>query len=586
MWARFVAFVARPWTGGRTRRLATLRMRADAAGEDARELVRVAEAFRDEAQPQLASRTFWRAVHVYRRRDEHTKGLAVLKRIVALAPNEPSARTAIGECLERLERRAEAADHFRHAALLAAQAQRPNAAKQLYARADRLCPRGPRKIARGASVLAEDLQLPTEAQPSLRDDRVPAAQVNGGRGPDAQPNDGQGGPAAHPSQRDDRAPAARDRHTPVAQSNLRDDHAHAAHARLRHDRTPAAPANHGHRAAAVQPSLRDDRVPAAKVNRGRAAAAQPSLRDDRVTATQADHGRAAAAQPSLRDDRVPATQANGGRRATPARRSHGQRAPAAQPIQGDGRARAAPADRGHRAPAAHPSLRDDRAPAANPGLRDDHATAAQPSLRVDRARAAQVDGGHRAGVQPSLRDDRAPAAAPSPAPRSAPVAPPTSRAPVARTPEVVPPATPPPAPRRVVTTARDASAPELPDVARWPSIPGPRAATPRLEYAAPDPVVARPRRRAEALFQAEETAAVQGTGTELALDAEALLLDDDPAEAATAKTAPRSPLDAVQEPVVFDAPTTNYAPMMLDDLLQSEEETVTTVPIDPLRCAS
>ncbi len=434
-------------------------MRADAAGEDARELVRVAEAFREAEEPELASRAFWRAVHVYRRRDEHTKGLAVLKRIVALSPNEPAARTAIGECLERLERRAEAADHFRHAALLAAQAQRPNAAKQLYARADRLCPRGPRKMARGASVLAEDLQLPTAAQPR-RENRDPAAQV---------------------SLRDDRAPGA-------------------------------------------QPSLRDDRLPAAQPNHDR---------------------RAPAAQVSLRDDRAPGAQ---------------------------------------------PSLRDDRAPGAQPNLRDDRAPSAQPN-RQHRGPAAQPHRQHRAATaQPSLRDDRAPA------PRSAPVAPPSSRGPVARTPPVIPPATPPvippptppPAPRRVVTTARDSSAPELPELARWPSVPRPRAATPRLEYAAPepDPAVARPRRRAEALFRSEETASVHGTGTELALDAEALLLDDDPAEAATAKTAPRSPLDVVKAPVVFDAPTTNYAPMMLEDLLQSEEETVTTAPIDPLRCAS
>ncbi|MEQ8982886.1 MAG: hypothetical protein RL846_33385, partial [Deltaproteobacteria bacterium] len=433
-WARFVAFVARPWTGGRTRRLATLRMRAEAAGEDARELVRTADAFREEEELELAARTFWRAVHVHRRRDEHTKALAVLKRVVALSPNEPSARTAIGECLERLERRAEAADHFRHAARLAAHAQRPNAAKQLDARADRLCPRGPRKLPRGASVLAEDLRLPSAAQPSLRNE-----------------------PAPQPSLRDDRAPAAQP----------------------------------GSRAPAVQPSLRDNRD-------GRAPAAQPSSREP-------------AAQPSLRDDR------------------------------------------NHRASAAQPNLRDDH---------DQRAAAAQPG-----------------------RDGRDGRDAPL---RSAPEAPPSPRAPVVRTSDIIAPGTPPPAPRRVVAATHDANAPELPEVSRWPSVPRPRAATPRLEYTAPepDPVVARPRRRAEALFRSEETAPVHGTGTELALDAEALLLDDDPAEAATAKAAPRSPLDAVQAPVVFDAPTTNYAPMMLEDLLQSEEETVTTAPIDPLRCAS
>ncbi|MEQ8563362.1 MAG: hypothetical protein RMA76_00545 [Deltaproteobacteria bacterium] len=478
-WARFVAFVARPWTGGRTRRLATLRMRAEAAGEDARELVRTADAFREEEELELAARTFWRAVHVHRRRDEHTKALAVLKRVVALSPNEPSARTAIGECLERLERRAEAADHFRHAARLAAHAQRPNAAKQLDARADRLCPRGPRKLPRGASVLAEDLRLPSAAQPSLRNEPAPQPSLRDDRAPAAQP--GSRAPAAQPSLRDDRAPAAQP----------------------------------GSRAPAVQPSLRDNRD-------GRAPVAQPS-------------SRAPALQPSLRDNRD-------------------GRAPAAQPSS--------------REPAAQPSLRDDRnhrASAAQPNLRDDH---------DQRAAAAQPGRDGRDGRDAPLR--------------SAPEAPPSPRAPVVRTSDIIAPGTPPPAPRRVVAATHDANAPELPEVSRWPSVPRPRAATPRLEYTAPepDPVVARPRRRAEALFRSEETAPVHGTGTELALDAEALLLDDDPAEAATAKAAPRSPLDAVQAPVVFDAPTTNYAPMMLEDLLQSEEETVTTAPIDPLRCAS
>ncbi len=101
--------------------------------------------------------------------------------------------------------------------------------------------------------------------------------------------------------------------------------------------------------------------------------------------------------------------------------------------------------------------------------------------------------------------------------------------------------------------------------------------------AAPDPTT-RPAREV-VLDPMDVAAPVPGTGTELALDVEASLLSNDPAEAATAKAAPRSPLDHVPQPKIFDTPTSNYAPMMLDDLLQSEEETVAATPMDPLRRA-
>lgn len=365
-------------------------MRGDAAGEDARELMRVAEGFRDEEEPDRAARAYWRAVHVFRRRDEHTKALAVLKRLVALAPNDPAARTATGECLEMLDRRAEAADHFRHAALLAAQAQRPNAARQLYARADRLCRRQVR------AALVEDLVI-GEAQ----GEATPAPGV---------------ARSDVTRRREAGAPDASDREAPRASGASRSSFT-AAHANV-----PVAPP-----------------------------------------------------------------------------------------------------------------------------------TSALIAPRVD---AASME----------------------------PVTPPASSS---------------------------APSADLPDVTAWPSMPMRDAESEAVwareafeeieEIDADDLIVARPhyisfaddepraaaRASREVVLDPMDVAApVQGTGTALALDVESALLAGDPAEAATARAAAQSPLDAAPEPVVFDSPTSSYAPMMLEDLLTSEEETVAATPMDPLRRAS
>jgi tetratricopeptide (TPR) repeat protein len=83
-----------------------------------RELIRIGDVCHQADDPARAAAAYWSAGRLLMHRADLQKAVAVLKRVVAIAPMEPRARLELAQCFERLRRMREASQQYRAAGFL------------------------------------------------------------------------------------------------------------------------------------------------------------------------------------------------------------------------------------------------------------------------------------------------------------------------------------------------------------------------------------------------------------------------------------------------------------------------------------
>lgn len=151
LWRRIVSVLASPMGElgrGRdhTRRIRELEARTRRDPRDDRAFLNLADTYRARGRFEDAVAAYWCAARVHLDRHNHAKALAVLKRLLELAPSDVFAERSAARCLETLGRRREAAAAYHRAAKLAeAQGKRDDAeAFDRHARALLPAASGPR----------------------------------------------------------------------------------------------------------------------------------------------------------------------------------------------------------------------------------------------------------------------------------------------------------------------------------------------------------------------------------------------------------------------------------------------------------
>lgn len=128
---------------GRKSRLQQLQDDAQAAPDNDRVLLALADAYADADRYADALGMYWDVVELYRRQRHFLKALAVLRRLDELEPHSRLTAHRMAECLEHLGRFREASEAYTRAAELSAQAGFPMEAVEWADKARSVSPRGP-----------------------------------------------------------------------------------------------------------------------------------------------------------------------------------------------------------------------------------------------------------------------------------------------------------------------------------------------------------------------------------------------------------------------------------------------------------
>jgi tetratricopeptide (TPR) repeat protein len=169
-------FVARLFGRGEAHRLqlemVELARQANTYPDNERLILRLADCYlRAQDKPRALS-AYWHVVDLYKKRSDWQKAAAILKRIIVLAPSETISRFDVAHCLEKLERRKEAAQQWEMVARMLMATSDTSGAIRCYARAVNLDPTN-RQAAFELNRLRPPPQLP---KPAPAPKAVPALQ--------------------------------------------------------------------------------------------------------------------------------------------------------------------------------------------------------------------------------------------------------------------------------------------------------------------------------------------------------------------------------------------------------------------------